>query len=106
MAIIEDLLAKLPNSLKPWGATYAVPLLRMDLEQRLAVVDLLLAGDLEAPYRAALEKMTIDESIAEAESFTVEDNQHAEDAVAHAKAKREAAQRAASIIFSIIFGMA
>jgi hypothetical protein len=102
---LEEFLARIPESARPWAAKYFPLFAGMALEQLCAIRDLLAAGDVEAPYRAALAAMTPEQLDAETAQFTLADGQHAQanaDAVA---ARREAAWKGAGLILTLLLGL-
>jgi hypothetical protein len=101
---IEELIAKLPDQLKPFAAQYGPALLTLTADELKAVLALLLAGDIEAPYRAALAAMTPDQREAETIQFTSQDGLHVSENAAKVAEQKKIAQTIVGILLSIILG--
>jgi len=63
---LGNLIASLPDQFKPWAQQYGPALLRLGVAEADAEIALLISGDTDTPYRAALSAMTQDELMAEA----------------------------------------
>ncbi len=64
---IDDLLAKVPESVRPVAAQYGPALLAMSSEELWAWVTLLIAGNTRAAFDAVLAKLSVADMLAEAQ---------------------------------------
>ena len=100
---LSNLIASLPAALQPWAVQYGPQLLRLGLAEADAEIALLIAGDTETPYRAALSTMTEDELMAESGNVLTSTIAATNAAAATESAEKQAAQAIASLGLSILF---
>ena len=100
---LNNLIASLPAALQPWATQYGPALLRLGLAEADAEIALLIAGDMETPYRAALSAMTEDELMAETGNVLTGTIAATNAAAATEASEKQAAQAIASLGLSILF---
>lgn len=54
---LEELIAKLPDQLKPWAGEYGEAFINMSADELKSWMELMVKGDVYAAYKAVLEKM-------------------------------------------------
>lgn len=106
MINIQDYLNKLPEQARPIAAQYLPVFLQFTAQQFADVTAMLLAGDTEAPLRAALAAMTPEQLNADTDAFTAQLHADGDANAANVKAQREFAKNVASIVFAGVLALA
>lgn len=102
---LQELIDRVPDPLKPFAAQYGPALLTYGVQQLTEIVAMLIAGDVEAPYRAAVKAMTLDQLNAETERFTATDSQHAQENADKVASQKRAAMQACGILASMLLAL-
>jgi hypothetical protein len=102
---LQNLVNSLPVAFQPWAVQYGPALLRLGLAEADAELALLVAGDTDTPYKAALTQFTEDELMTEAARVLVVDIAATNTNAANVAAEKQAAYAALSLGLTLILGV-
>ncbi|MDD4890329.1 MAG: hypothetical protein PHU85_10405 [Phycisphaerae bacterium] len=102
---IADLISRVPDAMKPWVEKYGPPLLQYSDTELEGFLNLLVAGDTDAPLRAALAKMTPDELRASTDQVTAAAARHGADNADGVATQKESCKFAAGMVLTLIYSL-
>ena len=103
---LQSLISAVPTQFQPWVSQYGPALLNLTAQQINEALELLIQGDTDTPYRAALKGMTCAEVLNEAAStLTATDIPATNQNAANVAMEREAMYAALSLGFTLLLGV-